>query len=92
MNTEITLGSQTAQSNLYPHFLNIKSRVNDMLKKYKDKNFLEDTSIDIKEVAYNIGIQAIIPVPPIFIQYDHSHLTAEDIILLNKDDEFEHQF
>ena len=92
MNTEMTLGSPSNQSNLYHLFLAIKELANNMLDKYKDNNFFVDTSVDIKTIAYNTGIKGIYPVPPILIQYDHSHLTENDEILLNRDDELEHRF
>ena len=92
MSIEMAFSSQSAQPNLYSFFSVIKGLINNILDKYKYKNFLEDTSIDIESIAYNIGIKRIYPVPPLLIQYDHSHLTNNDIILLNKDDESEHRF
>jgi len=90
MSTEMTVSS--TQSNLYPLFLGIKELANNILDKYKNQNFLEDTFIDIETIAYNNGIKGIFLVPPLLIQYDHSHLTNDDKILLNKDDELEHRF
>jgi Zn-dependent peptidase ImmA (M78 family) len=93
MSREMTASSQSTQSHLYPLFIGIKKRVNNILDQYNnDKNFLEDVSVDIEAIAYNNGIKGIYSVPPFLIQYDHSHLFKDDIILLNKDDKSEHRF
>lgn len=92
MDIEMTAISQSTQSNLYQLFIGIKGLVNNILAQYNEKNFLEDPSVDIRKIAYSIGIKGIYPVPPLLIQYDHSHLTNDDKILLNKDDEAEHPF
>jgi Zn-dependent peptidase ImmA (M78 family) len=92
MSMKVTLNNHDTKSNLYPFFIYIKEMTNNILDKYKNINFLENTSVDIEALAYNIGIKGILPVPPIFIQYDHSHLTEDDIILLNNDDVSEHRF
>jgi len=93
MSIEMTIRRENNQSNLYPFFIGIKKRVNNILDKYINNNLLENTFIDINEIAYNNGIKGIIPVLPLFVQFDHSHLTNDDIILLNnEDDELERRF
>jgi Zn-dependent peptidase ImmA (M78 family) len=92
MSIETTLSNHKNQSSLYPLFIGVKERVNSILEQCIGKNYLEDVSVDIEAIAYNNGVKGIYPVPPFLIQYDHSRLTKDKVILLNNDDKLEHRF
>ena len=82
-------------NNLRKNFTTIKKKVNELLSKYDDVNYLDDPSVDIRAIATENGIAAIIPVPPQEINYEHAVLDDTDknnvIIKVNQDDSEEEQ-
>jgi len=80
--------------NISKSFLTIKKKVNEILVKYDNVNYLENPSVDILAIAKENSIE-IIFVPPEKINYKHAVLDDSNKdnvkILVNQDDSKEEQ-
>jgi Zn-dependent peptidase ImmA (M78 family) len=78
--------SNNNRDNLFPVFLSIKKRTDAILRRYEDKNFLKDPSVNAGTIAYDEGIKEIYPASPEEVNNEHSYL-ENGIIYLNVDND-----
>ena len=81
--------------NLRKVYLTIRKKINELLSKHDDVDYLENPSIDVKAIADEIGIAVISYVSPEEINYQHAVLDDTDpdrvIIKVNNEDPKEEQ-